>query len=386
MVKSAQRPQLRKRSMLVALLLCLTALFSSFATKLYLTRAPESHELSQTYLYRLQFEASPKYKANPYYEGANPWDVMTTYRRLTRMFPYTKSPGGIPKKIFQMWITPGELDENTIPYPEYRQTWRDKNPDHEYKVLSGEDLKSAVRNAFEHTVPEVWEAMDTMPLMILQSDFSRYLMLFLEGGVWADLDTTCDRPISKWYHNLVDYDIRFVGSVEHDVNDDSWPSLTSRRLQFENWAFTSDRFHPVLAMVIAHVIKMHFTVMYEGNLNMYSDGSDAKACNRLSVIDWTGPGVFTDGIYRYMNEAEKREFVDIDLRRYNAEEELYGPGTGDKINWRGFSGLNAPVIFNNDVCILPKSGFRCTSDFDESVEEYCYLTHHFARSWFSEVE
>ncbi|KAH3663528.1 hypothetical protein OGAPHI_004929 [Ogataea philodendri] len=376
-----------KNGLLVATLLVLTALISSFSTRAYITKSAGTPDLSQEYLYFQRYQQTDRYKQNPKYLDSNPFDIDTTYHRLIKAFPYTKTPGGIPKNIFQMWISPEPVPENDLPYPDFRKTWKEQNPDHNYTVLSWEAVRDAAKEAFETTVPEVWEVLESMPLVILRSDFSRYLMLYLNGGVWADLDTGCDRPISKWFHNTIDSDIRFVGSVEHDLNSERWPSLTSRRLQFENWAFTSDNFHPALAMVIAHVVRMHFIIMYEGHLDMYTkEDGGGNSCHKISVIDWTGPGIFSDGIYRYMNTAEKRVFQDMDFDRYNSDETLVGPGTGEKINWRGFSGLVAPVVFNNDVCILPKSGFRCKNDFDESLEEYCYLTHYFSHSWFKEVD
>ncbi|GME91053.1 hypothetical protein B5S28_g4879 [[Candida] boidinii] len=358
----------------------LTVLLTATVTTYYLNLKFENN-FSTNGIYLHRYQTSDFYKSHPKLIGSNPFDIDTTYKRILSNFPYEENQHGtIDKNIVQMWIGKDKNMDN-IPWKELRARWVDLNPDHNYTLFTGSEVRDAVRKTFKDTVPEVWEAFSTLPMTILESDFSRYVILFLQGGIWADLDTVCERPVEDWFHLNVNSDIGFVAGVEQDYNSNGYLGFTSRRIQFLQWSFMARKYHPILALAIANIVKVTFKAKADGKFQVYYNTfRDVDKCKSIDIMDWTGPGIFSDTVYQYMSNLQNPDILDFDFERSNGREELIGPSINEKINWKFFTGLRHPVIVNNDVCILPRSGLRCM-DYDPSLEEYCYVSHKFSGSW-----
>ncbi|MDA4846017.1 glycosyltransferase [Hoeflea poritis] len=90
----------------------------------------------------------------------------------------------VPKIIHQTW-----RDEN-IPgeYSELVDSWKRLNPDWEYRLWTDEDLDELVGKHF----PEFLEQFRGYPNPVQRADAGRYMLLYIHGGVYADLDTRCN--------------------------------------------------------------------------------------------------------------------------------------------------------------------------------------------------
>jgi hypothetical protein len=103
---------------------------------------------------------------------------------------------GIPKVIHQMWLDK-VVKNNKEPPPKYNrlgyvQTWKKKNPDFKYKLWNME----MVEKLFQHPNLGQWrEFWYKMTEHIERCDFARYAIMYMEGGVYVDLDFKCLRPI-----------------------------------------------------------------------------------------------------------------------------------------------------------------------------------------------
>lgn len=97
----------------------------------------------------------------------------------------------IPRIIHQFW------DGGPLPDGMRRlaRTWPINHPDWEYWLWDGE----SARRLLFHT--DLWDhAPDIVPpdaLWQFRSDLARWSLLWRFGGVWADMDTTCQRPLDK---------------------------------------------------------------------------------------------------------------------------------------------------------------------------------------------
>lgn len=94
-----------------------------------------------------------------------------------------KSPS-IPRIIHIIWIG----DEKLIPIGNI-ETWSQLNPDFEIKTWGNDELKS-----------RPWRNADAMKLfwdkeLCAVADLMRYEILYDEGGVYVDADSTCIRPL-----------------------------------------------------------------------------------------------------------------------------------------------------------------------------------------------
>jgi len=80
---------------------------------------------------------------------------------------------------------------------EQARTWIDScldiNPTHTSKFMTNLSGDAYVKEHFAHR-PEIMDTFLALPFPILKADFFRYLLLFNEGGIYFDLDVSCEGP------------------------------------------------------------------------------------------------------------------------------------------------------------------------------------------------
>ncbi|GMG56074.1 unnamed protein product [Ambrosiozyma monospora] len=253
--------------------------------------------------------------------GANPFDPVKTEERLNHFYPYSDKKSKIPFELIQMWR---EMpDHPDFPYKDLYQIWTEMNPTLVRKFDTNANITNLIKKEFAKTVPEVAATLDMLPSMILKADFSRYVMLFLFGGVYADLDVKDINPMLDWFDT--NRDVGFVCSLEMDSNE-PWPYPMPRRNQLQTWFFKSKARHPILRKLIATVIKNTFEATDKKLIPDYSNDYDpASRPHMLSIMDWTGPPLMTDIVFAHMNSLNNPTVIDIDPIRWNLQEKLNGP-------------------------------------------------------------
>lgn len=97
------------------------------------------------------------------------------------------TPTRIPRILHQMW------KEETLPerWQSLRETWIRHHPDWEHRLWTDETLTDFVARQY----PDMLPVLEAYPTPIQRSDAARYLLLDHFGGVYADLDTECLRPM-----------------------------------------------------------------------------------------------------------------------------------------------------------------------------------------------
>ena len=95
----------------------------------------------------------------------------------------------IPKIIHQTW--------KTVDIPEkwkgYQDSWKKHNPEYEYKLWTDEDVDNFMRSDFN----EYYHFFANLSPIIKKVDFFRYCLMYKEGGIYADLDMECLKPIDE---------------------------------------------------------------------------------------------------------------------------------------------------------------------------------------------
>jgi UDP:flavonoid glycosyltransferase YjiC (YdhE family) len=96
-------------------------------------------------------------------------------------------PARIPPVVHQSWR------DARIPgrFQPLAETWRASNPGFAWKLWTDEDNRALVRDHY----PWLLDAYDAYPEPIMRADAARYLVLHRHGGVYADLDLECLRPV-----------------------------------------------------------------------------------------------------------------------------------------------------------------------------------------------
>ncbi|MFT4115536.1 glycosyltransferase [Bradyrhizobium sp.] len=93
----------------------------------------------------------------------------------------------IPRIIHQSWKDEN-VPERWLPY---QKTWRDKHPDYEYRFWTDDDNRRFVEQFYPRLLP----TYDGYRHPVNRADLARCLVVAHHGGIYADLDCECLRPL-----------------------------------------------------------------------------------------------------------------------------------------------------------------------------------------------
>ncbi|KAG7697671.1 hypothetical protein KL933_002721 [Ogataea haglerorum] len=292
----------------------------------------------------------------------NVHDMYTIEARLAHYFPYN-SEGEIENNIWQMWQQ--RPDDKKFPvncFP-HIQRWRLVNDDYNHNLILTSEGESLVSDYLKDQVPEVLDALLKLPDARLKYEFLKYLIVYIGGGLFADIDTICAKPMKYWYESRIIPGKLMVG-ISTDYNDENWTLLYNRRLSFSNKLFRAKSHHPFLAKLIARITYMVHNddrITHEIDWNTAFENLDS---NGEPLTQCTGESVFTDTLFEYLNELES-PFIyrvartDKDL----LPEKIVGPETQDKISYKLLSLAVGPTQVD-DVIIMPEITFKGSKEFE----------------------
>ena len=89
-----------------------------------------------------------------------------------------------------------------------------------------------------------------------------------------------------------------IVGIEADPQRDDWAIWYARRIQFCQWVMRAKVGHPVLREVVVRLTEATLKRKQEGTL-------DVTGMESLSIIEWTGPALWTDCIFWGMNSQTK---------------------------------------------------------------------------------
>lgn len=269
-----------------------------------------------------------------------------------------------PAFVWQTWKQ-DFLDPDLDPHiKSLMEGWRTINVDFVHEVLSDKNAKTFIEHWYRN-VPKVVEAYNSMPDPILKADFFRYLVLLARGGVYSDSDTEILKPTPNWLPSwLAPNAVGLVVGIEADPDRPDWNDWYARRVQMCQWTIQAKPGHPVLRNIVTKITENTLKRKAQGKLALGSYGKDRGG----DILEWTGPGIWTDTLFEYFNSPLSK--------------------TDKVIDWRFFTGM-ADAKFIGDVLILPITSFSPGVGHmgSKSVSDpLAFVKHHFGGSWKPESE
>ncbi|PNH07693.1 Initiation-specific alpha-1,6-mannosyltransferase [Tetrabaena socialis] len=206
--------------------------------------------------------------------------------------------GGIPRIIHQMYglyNTAAAADPSSAaaaaalrsdPGPSASvRSWRARNPNHTHVLWGPADVEELVDTMFPAFAP-AFRSFRHLP--VLRADLARYLVVFAFGGVYADVDTRCLRPVDGWADGRPASNVSAIVGVEADAHGiPEWWRYWGRELQFCQWVFAAEPAHPLLAHVVFRISQL-------------LESQPAEQLTAEDVIHVTGPAVMSDAVYDYL--------------------------------------------------------------------------------------
>lgn len=249
--------------------------------------------------------------------------------QLQYQFPYDLE-GKFPAYIWQTWKYTPASGEFSDAFRAAEASWTEKHPGFVHEVVTDEAAVYLLRHLYA-SVPDVIEAYKALPLPVLKADFFRYLILLARGGIYSDIDTTALQSATEWLPREVPRStVGLIVGIEADPDRPDWQKWFSRRIQLCQWTIQAKPGHPVLRDVVASVT--------QETLRMKKKGILTEKKMDKSIVEFTGPALFTDAVFNYINSPE------------------YFKMDGKNITWEAFTGIETAKKVG-DVVVLPITSF-----------------------------
>jgi len=285
--------------------------------------------------------------------------------KLEYYYPYDME-GKFPGYIWQTWkVGPssGAFDEHLRPL---EASWTEKHPGFVHEVISDLAAEHLIKYLFA-SVSEVPEAFSAMPVPVLKADFFRYLILLARGGIYSDIDTEALKSATDWLPPRLDRStVGLVVGIEADPDREDWAQWYSRRVQFCQWTIQSKAGHPVLREIVARITERTLDLKAKGHLR------PGRAPTNVSIVEFTGPAVWTDTIFDYFNNPDYFEF-DSKFQNITAQD-FFQIREQKKVG---------------DVVVLPITSFSPgvgQMGAGEPDDPMAFVKHEFEGSWKPESE
>ncbi|KAK3951836.1 nucleotide-diphospho-sugar transferase [Pseudoneurospora amorphoporcata] len=219
--------------------------------------------------------------------------------------PLQSDEHGFPKKIWQSWkVDPYHMATRDL---DTAKTWTTKNPGYRYEVLTDHNdmvyVESQYGPSSEINRPDIVDFYRSVNISIIKADLLRYLIMYAEGGVYADIDVEALRSIKRfvperYWDSLAEIDM--VVGIEIDQPEfKDHAILGSKCMSFCQWTFMCKPRLPVMLNLVESIMA-------------WLDGLAAKQNVHLSelqldfdeVISGTGPSAFTTALLKEMNRIK----------------------------------------------------------------------------------
>jgi mannosyltransferase OCH1-like enzyme len=283
--------------------------------------------------------------------------------QLSFQFPYD-SVSKFPAYIWQTWKQDKDDPNFDSRFRDSVRSWSHKNPGFVHEVMS-DDITHALVQHLYMNVPRVIEAYEAMPENILRADFFRYLILLARGGTYSDVDTKALKPVPNWIPGRIDpSSVGLIVGIEADPDRADWAEWYARRIQFCQWTIQSKPGHPVLRDIVAKITEETLHRKATNTLSLPTSKERGSM-----IMDWTGPGIWTDSVFEYFNDNLKS-------------------GLNYPVNWRNFTGLQDSYKVS-DVMVLPITSFSPgvgTMGSQSDSHPLAFVKHQFEGTWKPENE
>ena len=229
----------------------------------------------------------------------------------------------IPKCIYQTWKT----HDLSPTMANLVALWKTHNPDYEHKLFDNAECDEFIKKHFDRNV---YVAYSRIIPGALKADMWRYCVLYVNGGVYADIDTMCMNSLNKFVK-----DREFVTAV--DLN----ATKSEGEHNLFNSIIASIPGHPILKGCIDRITRQVLT-----------------NTRPSSLLDIAGPGVLGREFNLYLGRNETDSVLGME-----------GSVNDGKILFLQFqSGIEYVLIKGGDVLLQNKNG---NPDIAQSYSDDC---------------
>lgn len=179
----------------------------------------------------------------------------------------------IPKIIWQTYKTsvPPLISNRCV------ASWIEQNPEYSWYYFDDSKCRQFILDYFDQ---EFCKMYDSLPVGVMRADVWRVAIVYIFGGVYADIDTRCLKPISEWIQS--DYEL-VVGVETPDG-------------ELNNYVFAAKPEHPALYFVLKKMITTY-------------QSSDYLSLDSKTPVQNFGANAFSRGILEYYGQSNEESML-----------------------------------------------------------------------------
>ena len=288
----------------------------------------------------------------------------------------------IPKKIHLTCKNKNNIDN--IIWEECLQKYRLIYPDYEIIIYDNEDIYNIIQKYY----PEYLYKIKKIKIGAILADIFRYLILYLEGGIYSDLD--CE-PLKK-IDELLDSDFKYYhGDKNRDNN--YWIYNNDRRIINKEWDFKKNICDNYEEISKKHIIHMKCLGHKIGNVStilgyeFHPDFINMK--NNFLNEEHPATKIYNCQICQWfmISEPKQNIFLKMFISIMDNLDILINIKKNDKnyhktvINMTGPSGFTK-IVMNNFTEKIPCDFFCCGSaNGTVPKTRNSYVKHHYTGTW-----
>ncbi|PGH07813.1 hypothetical protein GX51_01523 [Blastomyces parvus] len=206
---------------------------------------------------------------------------------------------------------------------ECARSWSSKNPGHRYEVLTDHNDLYYLETHFGPkglNRPDIIYVYRSLTATIIKADLLRYLVMYVEGGAYADIDVEALRPLDNFIPDRFnEQEIDMIIGVEIDQPEFKNHSVLGPKSQsFCQWTFACKPRLPVMLKLVDNIIRWLNQLAKKQNVPISQITLDFD-----DVISGTGPSAFTGAILEDMSHRTGRK-VTWDTFHNMAESKVVG--------------------------------------------------------------
>lgn len=167
----------------------------------------------------------------------------------------------IEKNIFQSWNT-------TFLHPlvqEKIDNFKKINPEYKYHLYTDNDIDTFVNENFKGEIAECYNKLN---IIVAKVDLWRYLILYKYGGIYLDMDSSIEKPLSS----LIKDEDQAIITIENNPN------------LYVQWGLIFKKEHPILKRTIELVVDNIKNNRYPNNIHaMTGPAVYSRAINEIHM-------------------------------------------------------------------------------------------------------
>jgi mannosyltransferase OCH1-like enzyme len=243
------------------------------------------------------------------------------YRRELRyQHPLQSNTAPLPRKVWQTWkVGPLGFEQK---HSDAAKTWSAKNPSYRYEVLTDDNALEYLEEHYGvHGInrPDFVDLYRELNITIIKADLLRYLVMYAEGGVYADIDVEALRPVDRFIpERYSEEEVDMIIGVE--IDEPAFAKhivLGSKCMSFCQWTFAARPRLPVMMRLIENIQEWLHELSGQKGVSISELKLDFN-----EVISGTGPSAFTKAIIEQMNVQSQDKVVTWDLFHNLAESRI----------------------------------------------------------------